>query len=87
MAQMQEETVSPRKKARRKYEVTHKAERKQATGQFNTRLPRKIFDEINDFLKENQIQKIDLIYAGYGALRAEVEERNRQLRELQQKED
>lgn len=68
------EKITPMKKARRKYEDIHKDERKQATGQFNTRLPRPIFDEINEFLKENRIPKIELIYAGYAALRERMEQ-------------
>ena len=65
--------ITPRKKAQRKYEIIHKEERKLATGQFNTRLPRAKFDEINNFLKDNNIPKIKLIYAGYEVLRKQVE--------------
>ncbi len=67
--------ITPRRKARRKYEDMHKEERRQATGQFNTRLPRPIFDEINEFLKEHGIPKTELIYAGYAALRAQTEQK------------
>ena len=67
-----EEKVTPLKKARRKYENTHKDERKEATGQFNTRLPREKFDEINKFLKENRIPKIVLIYEGYEVLKEKM---------------
>lgn len=67
------ETVTPAKKARRRYEAVHKDERKEATGQFNTRLPRERFEEIGRFLQEHRIRKIDLIYAGYEAMRKEVE--------------
>ena len=68
------EKITPMKKARRKYEDVHKDERKEATGQFNTRLPRPIFDEINGFLKEYGIPKIELIYAGYAVLRERMEQ-------------
>lgn len=68
-----EEQISAMKKARRKYEKVHKEERKAATGQFNTRLPREDLEEINAFLKENKISKIALIHAGYALLRSEVE--------------
>ena len=64
--------ITPLKKARRKYEHIHKEERKEATGQFNTRLPRPIFDEINAFLKDHGIPKTELIYAGYAALRKQL---------------
>ena len=69
------EKITPRKKARRKYENVHKEERKEATGQFNTRLPRPLFDEINSVLKEHGIAKTQLIYAGYFALREQFEKR------------
>ena len=46
--------ITSLKKAQRKYEDIHKDQRKEATGQFNTRLPRPIFDEINGFLKEHR---------------------------------
>lgn len=61
---------------RRKYEATHKEERKRATEQFNTRLPRKDYEEICAFLEANYIRKIDLIYKGYEALREEVRMRD-----------
>ena len=64
--------ITPLKKAQRKYEDIHKDQRKEATGQFNTRLPRPIFDEINGFLKEHGIPKTELIYAGYAALRKQI---------------
>lgn len=50
---------------KRKYEQTHKEERKKASEQFNTRLPRKIFEEIEAFLEKYKLRKIDLVYAGY----------------------
>ena len=70
---MTDNEVTPMKKARRKYEQVHKNERKESTGQFNTRLPREDFKEINAFLRENGIPKVALIYAGYHALREQVE--------------
>ena len=70
---MTDREITPMKKARRKYEQVHKEERKLSTGQFNTRLPREDFEEINVFLRENGIPKITLIYAGYHALREQVE--------------
>ncbi len=72
---MADEQVTPMKKAQRKYEQVHKDERKASTGQFNTRLLREDFEEINTFLKENGIPKITLIYAGYYALREQMEKK------------
>jgi len=61
--------------ARRKYEEKNREERKQANGQFSTRVPRKRFDEINEFLEKYNISKVDLIYAGFYALKRELEPR------------
>ena len=49
----------------RRYEATRKEWRKETTAQFNTRLPRKEFEEIETFLKERHLRKLDLIYEGY----------------------
>ncbi len=63
-----EKQLTPKQKARIKYEIVHKEEREQATRQFNTRLPVKEFNEITSFLKEKRIPKVDLIRMGYQAL-------------------
>ena len=63
-----EKQLTPKQKARQKYELLHKEEREKATKQFNTRLPVKEYDEITFFLKEKKIQKVDLIRMGYQAL-------------------
>ena len=60
--------LTPKQKARQKYELLHKEEREKATKQFNTRLPVKEYDEITSFLKEKRISKVDLIRMGYQAL-------------------
>jgi hypothetical protein len=59
--------------ARRKYEEKNKEERKAASAQFSTFLPRKNFEEINEFLKKYKISKVSLIYAGFNALTKEYE--------------
>ena len=53
---------------KRKYEQTHKEERKKASEQFNTRLPRESHEKICTFLKEHGISKVELIFAGYEVL-------------------
>lgn len=63
-----EKKLTPKQKARQKYELLHKEEREKATKQFNTRLPVKQFNEITSFLKEKRIPKVDLIRMGYQAL-------------------
>jgi len=66
--------MTPKQKARIKYEIVHKEEREQATRQFNTRLPVKEFNEITSFLKEKRIPKVDLIRMGYEKLLEEFKE-------------
>ena len=67
-----EKQLTPKQKARIKYEIIHKEEREKATKQFNTRLPVKEFNEITSFLKEKRIPKVDLIRMGYQALLQEI---------------
>ena len=63
-----EKQMTPKQRARLKYEIVHKAERDKATKQFNTRLPVKEYEEITAFLKEKGIPKVDLIKIGYEKL-------------------
>ena len=69
-----EKQLTPKQKARIKYEIVHTDEREQATRQFITRLPVKEHDEIMAFLKQKRISKVDLIRIGYQTLRKEFEE-------------
>ena len=69
-----EKQLTPKQKARKKYEIIHKAERDSATKQFNTRLPVKEYDEITAFLKAKRIPKVDLIRIGYQKLLEEFNE-------------
>lgn len=66
---MAKKVETPLRRARRKYEDLNKEQRKQATEQFNTRLPRKDYEEICAFLEKYGVRKIDLIYAGYESLK------------------
>ena len=63
-----EKQLTPKQKARKKYELLHKEEREKATKQFNTRLPVEEFNEITSFLKEKRIPKVALIRMGYQRL-------------------
>ena len=55
--------------ARRKYEEKNKVERQSKNGNFQTMIPRATLEEINGFLKENNITKVQLIIEGYNALK------------------
>ena len=52
----------------KRYEDKHKEERKAKSLVWGTSMPRKKAEEINDFLKKNNISKVQLIIAGYEAL-------------------
>ena len=60
-----EETYNKLTRQRQMLADTRKEWRKETTAQFNTRLPRKEFEEIETFLKERHLRKLDLIYEGY----------------------
>ena len=68
---MERKANPPMRETRRRYEEKHKDERKAANKVFGTSIPRKDCDEIDEFLREHNITKVALIYAGYEALKAE----------------
>lgn len=62
---------TPQRIVRRKYEEKHVTERKEKHAVWGTSIERELFDEINKFLKENRVTKVDLIKAGFKALQQE----------------
>lgn len=60
---------APQRRANRKYEEKNKDKRREQSGNFQTMVPRELFDEINAFLKENRMTKVDFIRDGYEALK------------------
>ena len=52
---------TPQRVANRKYEEKNKQKRQAASGNFQTMIPRDLFDEINAFLKERNMSKVDFI--------------------------
>ena len=58
--------------ARRKYEEKNKVERKLLNKVWGTSIPRKEADKINAFLEKNHLTKVDLIMAGFAALKEQV---------------
>ena len=71
-----EKQLTPKQKARQKYELLHMEEREKATKQFNTRLPVNEYDEITSFLQAQGIPKVDLIRIGYQTLKEEQSQRD-----------
>lgn len=66
---MERKENTPVRERRRKYEDTHKEERKAAHAVWGTSLNRDDFEELNKFLKEYHFSKVQLIYAGWEALK------------------
>ena len=69
---MDKKETTPRRTARRNYEERNKEKRKQTSGNFGTMIPRDLFEEINEFLAKNHITKVQLIFAGYQALKEQI---------------
>lgn len=61
---------TPKRLASRKYEEKNKDKRKATCGNFQTMIPRELFEKINAFLKEYGYTKVELIQAGYEELLA-----------------
>ena len=62
---MERKADTPVRKTRRKYEEKNKEKRKQASGNFGTMIPSALFNEINEFLEENDKTQVRLIKEGY----------------------
>ena len=56
---------TPQRVANRKYEEKNKQKRQAASGNFQTMIPRDLFDEVNAFLKERNMSKVDFIKKAY----------------------
>jgi len=52
---------TPQRVANRQYEAKNKGKRKAASGNFQTMIPRELFEELNAFLKERNITKVEFI--------------------------
>lgn len=66
---------TPRRLSKRKYEDRKKEERKQTSCNFQAMMPRATYEEINAFLTENRITKVDLVVAGYNAMKEKIEKK------------
>ena len=56
----------------KRYEDKHKEERKAAHAVWGTSMKREDFEELNKFLKDNRIPKVQLIYAGWATLKEQL---------------
>lgn len=62
---------TPKRIVRRRYEERHKEERLQKTKVWGTSVDRELANEIDSFLEQHNIKKVELIYAGYKALQSQ----------------
>ena len=69
---MERKANTPMRETRRRYEEKYKDERKAASKVFGTSIPRKDCDEIDEFLREHNLTKVALIYAGYETLKQNI---------------
>lgn len=60
---------TPQRIANRKYEERNKEKRQAASGNFQTMIPRELFDKINAFLKQRKMKKVDFIKKAYELLK------------------
>lgn len=65
---MKQKAETPARKWRRTYEEKHKEERQTAHKVWGTSIDRSLANEIDDYLTQHNIKKVELIYAGYQAL-------------------
>ena len=71
---MEKKETTPRRAARRSYEERNKDKRKQTSGNcgnFGTMIPRDLYEEINAFLKERNMTKVDFIRTAYEIMKSE----------------
>ena len=61
---------TPQRIAHRKYEERNKEKRQAASGNFQTMIPRDLYDEINAFLKERKMTKVDFIKKAYELMKS-----------------
>lgn len=69
MVTRKEDTAS--RVARRKYEEKNKKWRKEKNANFQTMIPRELFEEINAFLTEKGITKVEFIRKAYEIMKKE----------------
>ncbi len=68
---MQKKENTPKRIARRNYEARHKEERLEKSKVWGTSIDRALANEIDEFLEQHNIKKVELIYAGYKALQSQ----------------
>lgn len=59
------------RKVRRKYEETHKEQRRKASGNFQAMLPRAEYDKLCEYIKKQSLSNVNFIRMAYEALSGE----------------
>lgn len=72
---MEKREDTPRREIRRRYEERHKEQRKEQNKVWGTSVLRELAEEIDEFLRQNNISKVSLIIAGYEALKNRTDEK------------
>lgn len=75
---MERRADTPVRKSRRRYEERNKDERKEKNKVWGTSINRQFASEIDEFLEKYNLTKVELIYAGYEALRNQLGPRKQQ---------
>ncbi len=65
---MKRKEDTPERISRRRYEEKNKEERHKKNKVWGTSIEREFSEQIDAFLKEHDLKKVDLIYAGFQAL-------------------
>lgn len=73
---MDKKDLTPIRQARRKYEEKNKEVRKAQNKVWGTSIPRKDAEDIDDFLVQHGLTKVDLIYAGFQAIQDRYKKEN-----------
>ena len=63
---------TPRQIVNKRYEDTHKDERKAKNATFSTSIPRSELEKIIDFLDKYEITKVELVRQGFIALQNQI---------------
>ncbi len=66
---MERKADTPKRLCQRKYELVHKEERKKKHKVFATNMPRKLCEEIEEYLRKYKITKVDFIRESYEILK------------------
>ncbi len=61
---------TPEREARRRYEEIHKEERQAKSSNFQTMIPKELYDELTGFLKERNMTKVEFIKQAYELLKS-----------------